>query len=144
VLLRKGSRRGAALTPAAHQVEHGGSSVVRCRHISALRHQNDCPDASAKDGIHRTVTWKLLIDAGFERPDCRAEYPIGGGADSVYYEWITESFRSIQPRAIAQGIIAEGEVDVETLEGRLRVEGTAGNSCCPAPAMIAAFARLRV
>ena len=87
--------------------------------------------------------WTLFMEAGFERPDCRAEYPISGGSESVYYEWITESFRSIQPRAIAQGIIAEGEFDLDTLEQRLREEATAGNSCFPAPAMIAAFARLR-
>src|SRR5262245_20732288 len=45
--------------------------------------------------------WNLLMEAGFERPDCRAEYPISGGSDTVYYEWIAESFRSIHPRAIA-------------------------------------------
>src|SRR4029077_20721308 len=87
--------------------------------------------------------WTLLMDAGFEQPDCRTEYPISGGPDSLYYEWFTESFRSIHPRAIAQGIIAEGEFDLETLEQRLREEVTAGNSCIPAPAMIGAFARLR-
>ena len=86
----------------------------------------------------------LLMEAGFERPDCRAEYPISGGSESPYYEWITESFRSIQPRAIAQGIVAEGEFDLDTLEHRLREEVTAANSCFPAPAMVAAFARLRV
>jgi hypothetical protein len=47
--------------------------------------------------------------------------------------WIAESFRSIQPRAIALGIIAEGEFDLDTLEQRLREEVTAGNSCIPAP-----------
>ena len=87
--------------------------------------------------------WKLLMEAGFERPDCRAEYPISGGSESVYYEWITESFRSLQPRAIAQGIIAEGEFDLDTLAQRLREEVTAENSCFPAPVMVAAFARLR-
>jgi ubiquinone/menaquinone biosynthesis C-methylase UbiE len=87
--------------------------------------------------------WTLLMEAGFERPDCRTEYPISGGSDSFYYEWITESFRSIQSRAIALGIIAEGEFDLDTLEQRLREEVTAGNSCIPAPAMIGAFARLR-
>jgi ubiquinone/menaquinone biosynthesis C-methylase UbiE len=86
--------------------------------------------------------WKLLTEAGFEHPDCRAEYPVSGGSESVYFEWITESFRSIQPRAIAVGIIADGEFDLDTLEQRLREEATAGNSCFPAPAMIAAFARL--
>jgi len=87
--------------------------------------------------------WKLLTEAGFERPDCRAEYPINGGSDSLYYEWITESLRSIQPRAIAQGIIADDEFDLDALERRLREEATAANSCIPAPAMVAAFTRLR-
>ena len=87
--------------------------------------------------------WKLLMEAGFESPDCRAEYPISGGSDSVYYEWLAESFRSIHARAIALGIIAEGEFDLDRLEQRLREEATAGNSCVPAPAMIAAFTRLR-
>jgi hypothetical protein len=87
--------------------------------------------------------WTLFLAAGFERPDCRAEYPISGGVDSVYYEWLTESFRSLQPRAIAQGTIAEGEFDVDTLEQRLREEASAAHSCIPAPAMIGAFARLR-
>jgi len=85
----------------------------------------------------------LLTEAGFERPDCRAEYPISSGSDSVYYEWVTESFRSIYPRAVAQGIIGEEEFELDTLELRLRQEATAGNSCFPAPAMIGAFARLR-
>ena len=86
--------------------------------------------------------WTLFVEAGFEHPDCRAEYPISGGSESTYYEWFAESFRSIQPRAIALGIIAEGEIDADTLEERLRNEATAANSCSPAPAMIGAFARL--
>lgn len=86
--------------------------------------------------------WTLFVEAGFERPDCRAEYPISGGSDSVYHEWFTESFRSIHPRAIAQGIIADGEIDLDTLEQRLREEASAANSCIPAPAMVGAFARV--
>jgi ubiquinone/menaquinone biosynthesis C-methylase UbiE len=87
--------------------------------------------------------WTLLQEAGFEHPDCRAEYPISGGPDSIYYEWFAESFRSILPRAVALGIVAEGEFDPNTLEQRLREETTSHNSCIPAPAMIGAFARLR-
>jgi ubiquinone/menaquinone biosynthesis C-methylase UbiE len=86
--------------------------------------------------------WKLLMDAGFQCPDCRAEYPISGGSDSVYHEWFIESFRSIYPRAVAMGIIGDGEFDLDTLEQRIREEAAPG-SCIPAPAMIAAFARLR-
>jgi ubiquinone/menaquinone biosynthesis C-methylase UbiE len=87
--------------------------------------------------------WTLLIEAGFENPDCRAEYPIDGGADSLYFEWFAESLRSILPRAIAMGIAAEDEIDIDTFEERLRAESVAAGSCMPAPAMIGAFARLR-
>ena len=86
--------------------------------------------------------WNLFLEAGFVRPDCRAEYPIGGGTDSFYYEWFVESLKSILPRAISQGIVQEGEFDIETLEQQLREEATSSNSCFPAPAMIGAFARL--
>jgi ubiquinone/menaquinone biosynthesis C-methylase UbiE len=88
--------------------------------------------------------WTLLIEAGFERPDCRSEYPMSGGSDSFYYEWIVESLRSILPRATSQGIVREGEFDIDALEQQLRDENISGNSCIPAPAMIGAFARLRV
>jgi len=87
--------------------------------------------------------WSLFLEAGFEHPDCRAEYPISGGSDSAYYEWFAESFRSIHPRAVAAGIIGDGEFDLDALEQRMRAEATAANSCFPAPAMIGAFARLR-
>jgi ubiquinone/menaquinone biosynthesis C-methylase UbiE len=87
--------------------------------------------------------WTLLMEAGFERPDCRVEYPMSGGPDSPYYEWIAESFRSILPRAVSIGIIQDGEFDIDTLEQRLREETVSNNSCIPSPAMIGAFARLK-
>jgi ubiquinone/menaquinone biosynthesis C-methylase UbiE len=87
--------------------------------------------------------WTLLVNAGFENPDCRAEYPIGGGSDSPYFEWIVESLRSILPRALALGMVSEGEMGIDTLEERLRAENQATKSCVPAPTMIGAFARLK-
>ena len=87
--------------------------------------------------------WTLLMEAGFDRPDCRVEYPMSGGTDSFYYEWITESLRSILSRAVSLGIVRDGEIDIDTLEQRLREEAASGNSCIPAPAMIGAFARLK-
>lgn len=87
--------------------------------------------------------WTLLVDAGFENPDCRAEYPIDGGSDSLLFEWFVESLRSILPRAIALGIVSEGEIGIDTLEERLRAENRATKSCVPAPTMIGAFARLK-
>ena len=86
--------------------------------------------------------WTLLTDAGFEHPDCRAEYVMVGGSDSAYHEWVAESFRSIHARAIALGVIAEGEFDLDFLERRLSEEASEANGCVPAPAMVGAFARL--
>jgi SAM-dependent methyltransferase len=90
-----------------------------------------------------TRLWKLLVEAGFENPDCRAEYPIDGGSDSLYFEWLAESLRSVLPRAIAMGTVTAEEMDVDTLEERLRAENTAAGGCFPAPAMVGAFARLK-
>ena len=87
--------------------------------------------------------WTLLVEAGFDNPDCRAEYPIDGGPESVYFEWFAESLRSILPRAIALGIVSEREIDIDTLEERLRAENAATKSGLPAPTMIGAFARLK-
>jgi len=87
--------------------------------------------------------WTLLIEAGFEPPDCRAEYPMSGATDSFYYEWIVESLRSILPRAVSQSIVPDGEFDIDTLERRIREEAASSNSCIAAPAMIGAFARLK-
>src|SRR5262249_38067422 len=44
-----------------------------------------------------TQLYHLAVAAGFREVECRAEYPIGGGADSPYYEWFAESIRSILP-----------------------------------------------
>ena len=90
-----------------------------------------------------TRLWKLLVEAGFENPDCRAEYPIDGGADSLFFEWFTESLRSLLPRAMALGIVTADEIDIDTFEERLRAENLTAGSCFPAPAMIGAFARLK-
>ena len=90
-----------------------------------------------------TRLWSLLVEAGFETPDCRAEYPIDGGSDSPYFEWFTESLRSVLPHAIALGIVTADEINIDTFEERLRAENIAAGSCFPAPAMIGAFARLK-
>ena len=90
-----------------------------------------------------TRLWTLLVEAGFKNPDCRAEYPIDGGSDSPYFEWFTESLRSVLPRAIALGIVTADEINIDTFEERLRAENVAAGSCFPAPAMIGAFARLK-
>ena len=83
----------------------------------------------------------LMIDAGFSSPQCRVEYPMDGGADSPFYEWIAESFLSILPRAEALGLVKREEIGVESLATRLKEETTSQRGCLPGPAMVGCFAR---
>ena len=88
-----------------------------------------------------TQLYHLALEAGFCSVDCRVEYPIGGGAESPYYEWFAESLRSILPRAEALGVICASDVDIDTLADRLRQEAVANGSCIPATMMVGCIAR---
>jgi len=83
----------------------------------------------------------LLLEAGFRAPDCRVEYPMDGGPDSPFYEWMAESFRSIAPRAAAAGFVKESDFDIDALEQQLRQEGASRNASIPGPTMVSCFAR---
>jgi len=89
-----------------------------------------------------TRLFHLFIEAGFLSPQCRVEYPIDGGGDSPFYEWIAESFRSILPRAEALGLVRSDEVaGIDSLAGRLREEVVSHRGCVPGPTMVGCFAR---
>jgi SAM-dependent methyltransferase len=87
--------------------------------------------------------YHMFLEAGLSSPECRAEYPIDGGPDSPFYEWIAESFRSILPHAEALGLAGNLAVDVDTLAQRLRDEAVANRAGVVAPCMVGAFARKR-
>jgi ubiquinone/menaquinone biosynthesis C-methylase UbiE len=84
----------------------------------------------------------LFAAAGLTDIDARAEYPIGlGVAESPYYQWFAESLRSILARAIAAGVPGASEVEIDTLEERLRAEGVASGAAAPAPTMVGVVGR---
>jgi len=100
--------------------------------------------AKAAHGNIGTRLFRLLIDAGFSSPECRVEYPMDGGADTPFYEWIAESFRSILPRAAALGLVRSDEVaGIDSLARRLEEETISHGGCVPGPAMVGCFARKR-
>ena len=98
--------------------------------------------AKATHGNIGTRLFPLLVEAGFERPECRVEYPMDGGAESPFYEWVAESLRSILPRAQALGLVGSDEVaGIDSLAERLRQESIARGCCVTGPAMVGCFAR---
>ena len=97
--------------------------------------------AAATHGNIGTRLYHLLLEAGFPFPECWAEYPIGGGADSPLYELFAESLRSILPRAEAMGLARSEDVAIDTLAERLKAEALELKSAFPMPAMIGCFGR---
>jgi SAM-dependent methyltransferase len=85
--------------------------------------------------------FNLFLEIGFVSPDCRVEYPIAGGVDSPYYEWMAESLKSILPRAEALGLVRAADVDIDTLADRMKEEAVSRKSALPAPLMVGCFAR---
>jgi ubiquinone/menaquinone biosynthesis C-methylase UbiE len=82
----------------------------------------------------------LFVEAGFAHPDCRGEFPVDGGVDSPHHEWFAEAVRAILPRAKALNIAGAADIDIDTLESRLREEARLGSSV-PGPMMFSCFAR---
>jgi SAM-dependent methyltransferase len=96
----------------------------------------------ARHGNMGTRLPVLFAAAGLTDIDARAEYPVGlGGAESPYYEWFTESLRSILPRAVALGVPGASDVEIDSFEERLRAEGVASGAAAPAPTMVGAVGR---
>ena len=94
------------------------------------------------NGSIGTQLYRLFGQAGFAAPDCRAEYPIDGGADSPFYEWLAESVRARYPRAQPLGLVKR-ELNFDTLAEQLRDEAVTRDVCLPGPVMVGGFARKR-
>jgi hypothetical protein len=83
----------------------------------------------------------LMQDAGLPPPECRAESCIDGGPHSPFYEWLAETMRSLLPRVETLGIVSAAELDIDTLEDRLRKEALETRGFAVLQPMIGAFAR---
>jgi SAM-dependent methyltransferase len=83
----------------------------------------------------------LFTEAGFAHPNCRGEFPVEGGPDSPYYQMVAETVRVILPRAEALNVPGAAGIDIDTLEHRLRKEGTRTSAGLPGWMMFGCFAR---
>jgi ubiquinone/menaquinone biosynthesis C-methylase UbiE len=76
------------------------------------------PDAGARMIEH-------FQNAGLPLPSLFSETPVGGGPDSPLYAWAAETFRTLLPRAEEVGLVRAGDIDIDSLEDRLRQAVTA-------------------
>ncbi len=82
-----------------------------------------------------------FLDAGLGSPQLRHDAPIGGGPDWPGYAYVTESMRSLLPFFEQLGTVTASEVDIETLESRLRSEIVDQQGVQILPEVIGAWAR---
>jgi ubiquinone/menaquinone biosynthesis C-methylase UbiE len=83
----------------------------------------------------------LMQQAGLPPPEVRSECCVDGGPHSPFYEWITETLHSVLPRIESLGIMTAAELDIDTLEARLRAEALETRGYAVIQPMVGAFAR---
>jgi ubiquinone/menaquinone biosynthesis C-methylase UbiE len=69
-----------------------------------------------------TRLYHWFLEAGLAAPQVETRVLTEGGPDSVYYEWLAETLRSMMPRAISLGLAEAGEFNLETLAAEIREE----------------------
>ena len=80
------------------------------------------------------------IEAGLGAPQLRFDAPIGGGPNWPGYAYLAGTLRSLVPFLEQIGAVAPGEVDLDTVEDRLRVAVVAHNGIQILPPSIGAWA----
>jgi ubiquinone/menaquinone biosynthesis C-methylase UbiE len=114
-----------------------GPLLQRCREwYTAAFH------ASGADMCMGPRLYRTFVAAGLPTPSMRLEGAIGGGPDFFGYQLIAEVIRSMLPLLEKIGAATACEVDIDTLEERLREEFVRGGGVFIVPELIGAWARL--
>ena len=82
-----------------------------------------------------------FVRAGLAAPTMIGAGRVEGGADSYVYRYITTTMRSLLPMFERLGVATAEEVDIDTLEARMRAEAVERASSLVLPHFIAAWAR---
>ena len=84
---------------------------------------------------------KTFLAAELPESWMRLETAVGGGLGWGGYEDAAETLRSLLPLVVKLGIATEGEVGIDTLAERLRLETVASDGVVKAPEVVGAWAR---
>jgi len=80
--------------------------------------------------------------AGLKPPTMFCEIPVGSGPDSPIYAWLALTLRSALPHLEKIGAATAAEVDIDTLEDRLRKAVVAAHSQALGPAQFCGSVRI--
>ena len=83
-----------------------------------------------------------FLQAGLQAPQLHRDAPVGGGPGWPGFAYLAETVRSLLPFLERLGAVRPDEVDVETLEDRLRAEVAGQDGIQLLPAIVGAWARI--
>jgi len=84
---------------------------------------------------------RLFREAGLPAPDTRVEARVELGAQADGWAQLTHAMRAFLPAIVASGSARREDVDIETLEQRLRTEAACISPVLIGPALVGAWAR---
>jgi 2-polyprenyl-3-methyl-5-hydroxy-6-metoxy-1,4-benzoquinol methylase len=82
-----------------------------------------------------------FLEAGLPGPQMRYEAVLAGGSASPVYELAADTVRALLPMLVKFGIATAEDVDIETLEDRLRTEIVSHQGVARSPAIVSARVR---
>lgn len=85
--------------------------------------------------------YTVFLDAGFPTPQMGCEAMIGAGPDSLAYDYVAGTVRSLLPLILKFGIATAEEVAIDTLAERLRAEAVSKRAVVRGPDLVSAWAR---
>jgi hypothetical protein len=101
-------------------------------------------DAFAKAGVELETgskLYRIFKDAGLNPPQMRVDGFIGG-ADSIAPALVANVARMLLPQAEALGAVSAKDVQIETLEERMRADLVRTDGVMSTPLLIGAWAKL--
>jgi SAM-dependent methyltransferase len=110
-------------------------------HEQVARWTTPPPGVPGPDAEMGLKLFPTFLRAGLPAPQLRRDTPVGGGTDWPGYAYVADTVRSLLPFLERVGMVRGEEVDVDTLEDRLRAEVTGQDGVQLLPAVVGAWAR---
>ena len=102
-------------------------------------------DTFARAGLDVDMGGRLyatFLAAGLPAPRMISTARVEGGAQSMAYEVLAATVRSLLPLAERLGVATAAEVEIDSLAERLRREAVESNACIMPPPLVGAWTRL--
>jgi ubiquinone/menaquinone biosynthesis C-methylase UbiE len=86
--------------------------------------------------------FSTFLGAGLPSPQMIAASRVEGGPDTIAYDYLAETLRSLLPLMERLGITTSDELEVDTLAERLRNEAVSNSACMMLPPLVGAWTRV--